>query len=841
MKALAKAILACVFGLTALAVPPPFLTTPRSITTWSALSDQDVRSYWQTLIVLEDGGIAVATPTADLPAWANLSVPMPKLAVADASLSGKWVRAFGNGPVNPRWCGAVGDGSTDDTAAMDAAIAIANAIGSWVLLDPEMTYALDTSSVKHIRIDIRGAGETSVLKNVEDGSSNEEYLWIADALTDVRLENVSIENGYTVFRVIDGLDQNIKHLDLENTFWVNSRNGIISSAVMFTNTWIESVSAHGLRATADTDVYSKAGAALLYFWSSIPVERLELSDFHCDNIADVVRINSRGNWGPDGRTKSCMIQNGLVENVECSTSRGNARTFYIEGDYTIRGVVFQNGLVKGIGATWAEPAPGSAGLGYAEGDIVTIDGGTPDTPAEFAVASVGGSGEIVTLTLQTAGSYNGILPSGDVATTTDGSGTGASLRINWDLPDYHHSVYSNHRRGTIEDCTFDNTSVSDEQATIDFKIGNDEGAKIVRNCVFRETHGWRTGCIRFQQADVSLQNCTWDGYDSTTYSTNFTDTLIQSTAGAIHTSHFEMSDCLMTNVTASSCVALLDGDENGRYLIEGNTAYVDSGSRFVYVSGSSTGGILEVRNNQVYGSEPDDLVYIGGTAVLRQAFITGNYSEVSRLLYNAAQTGTYYIDGNTCDASLACYWSHSPDGVVFGVNRFANRQEGVVTTITGEDINDLSAQATLGERVMFLGSLSSAPATLLPGSMFYNTTSKAIGTWAGGAMCYLQPLRDVAASALSGGVWITPGTDTSVQVVTSADGTAAIYLSATNAVAGTTFTIVNNDGSNTIAVDGDGDETGGNTTTKTIGTSSSGTFIWDQSAGVYRLISYGGI
>lgn len=71
------------------------------------------------------------------------------------------------------------------------------------------------------------------------------------------------------------------------------------------------------------------------------------------------------------------------------------------------------------------------GTGYAVNDTVTLVGGTFTTAAVFTVSEVS-AGVPTRLTLATAGSYT-VLPTGPVATTTSGSGTGLTLNVWWTM------------------------------------------------------------------------------------------------------------------------------------------------------------------------------------------------------------------------------------------------------------------------------------------------------------------------------------------------------------------------------------------------------------------------
>ena len=69
----------------------------------------------------------------------------------------------------------------------------------------------------------------------------------------------------------------------------------------------------------------------------------------------------------------------------------------------------------------------NGGSGYVVGDTITLTGGTFSTAITFTVATVS-AGAVLTLTAASSGTYS-VLPTGTLATTTTGAGTGLTLTI----------------------------------------------------------------------------------------------------------------------------------------------------------------------------------------------------------------------------------------------------------------------------------------------------------------------------------------------------------------------------------------------------------------------------
>ena len=69
------------------------------------------------------------------------------------------------------------------------------------------------------------------------------------------------------------------------------------------------------------------------------------------------------------------------------------------------------------------------GTGYVVDDILTLTGGTVTTDATVRAATIGGSGEVLTVTIETAGDYT--TAPGNPITTTGGTGTGCTLTGTW--------------------------------------------------------------------------------------------------------------------------------------------------------------------------------------------------------------------------------------------------------------------------------------------------------------------------------------------------------------------------------------------------------------------------
>lgn len=78
----------------------------------------------------------------------------------------------------------------------------------------------------------------------------------------------------------------------------------------------------------------------------------------------------------------------------------------------------------------------AAGSGYVVGDALNLTDGSPTTPAQIVVASVGGSGNITGITLSTGGSYPGPAPGAGLvaigpagSAISGGTGTGATFKV----------------------------------------------------------------------------------------------------------------------------------------------------------------------------------------------------------------------------------------------------------------------------------------------------------------------------------------------------------------------------------------------------------------------------
>jgi hypothetical protein len=103
------------------------------------------------------------------------------------------------------------------------------------------------------------------------------------------------------------------------------------------------------------------------------------------------------------------------------SGRGAATIPAIFRNPVATGVDRQNSLL--YGATVA-----SRGLGYAVGDVVTVTGGNAVFPALVTVETVGGAGQVQTVSVSGQGSYSAT-PTGYNFPTNTGAGVGVGLRL----------------------------------------------------------------------------------------------------------------------------------------------------------------------------------------------------------------------------------------------------------------------------------------------------------------------------------------------------------------------------------------------------------------------------
>lgn len=77
---------------------------------------------------------------------------------------------------------------------------------------------------------------------------------------------------------------------------------------------------------------------------------------------------------------------------------------------------------------------GAGGQDYAEGDVVTVDGGTAGTAATINVLTVNATGGALTLSINTAGSYT-VLPTLANNAPTGGNGTSLAVNLSYGVND----------------------------------------------------------------------------------------------------------------------------------------------------------------------------------------------------------------------------------------------------------------------------------------------------------------------------------------------------------------------------------------------------------------------
>jgi hypothetical protein len=100
---------------------------------------------------------------------------------------------------------------------------------------------------------------------------------------------------------------------------------------------------------------------------------------------------------------------------------------HFEWDASTGGIRVNQSLDYSEGAVSAVVAAG--GNGYTVGDDITLVGGTSTVAGVFNVDTVGGSNDVLTVSVVTRGNYT--VKPGNPVTTSGGTGTGCTLTVSW--------------------------------------------------------------------------------------------------------------------------------------------------------------------------------------------------------------------------------------------------------------------------------------------------------------------------------------------------------------------------------------------------------------------------
>ena len=121
-----------------------------------------VQGYWSSGD--GGGGLFAWVIASTLPGDNGGTIILPNV---QPSTTGYWKRVY-DGPINVRYFGAKGDGATDDTSAINAALTLAASFGGpnlWGadVFFPPGTYCADNLQINQHNISVRGAGKSTIL------------------------------------------------------------------------------------------------------------------------------------------------------------------------------------------------------------------------------------------------------------------------------------------------------------------------------------------------------------------------------------------------------------------------------------------------------------------------------------------------------------------------------------------------------------------------------------------------------------------------------------------------------------------------------------------------------
>ena len=781
-------------------------TLPRTVSTWADLADEDIRGFWKSIIVLEDGGVAVAktlTEVTNSSPWA-VSADYDKLARTDASGGGKWIRQF-DGDVNVKWTGATGDGATDDTAALLAAMEIAESKGCGIYIPASSTAYVASSFTSHaLTGDLKMVGDSAELSVIAGpaGTGSSDFISLGAYSLDIS------DIGITGFEDLITLDDSSSpdHLRLANCHFTDFERGVVGGDVDDAS-YIETITVTG----CTFEPLDTVGASALW----LDKRWLSLGIYDCTFIGGTQGVNI-------GESDADVVTDP-GQYYGASIVSGCKFTGFATGlnawDYR-QLILFAHGVVVD-GCSFTDSGANTNGSYQATTDdaIYSQSAGALIVGCEFRNQQ---TDVIVTL------------KGGNIASpTTNAVGSGQTVRdcsfINDPTVQTDTSaIYVTREWSKIEGCLFYGISGKDSDHDDAVLHGhtlsnNDDAAIIVSHNTFANSVGayyiWSEDTTHTEVSygfkfvdnycdvtgmDVGARAVSPPRSNNMTISGNtFIDTASANNVDAIIGSNTVTGNWRICNNTAVGLQSFVRHQAGAwaNTIITGNIIN-DVTYPIWLVGGSWTDCIIS--DNIISGVVYDQTQDLNTRAISADAWLLWLTNERDQVVTAADSTHGLYL--STTNATVGTTWH-----------------------IVNQDVGDTLPVWDVSTNLIFR----------LPPS------SWADFTWNDGGNAFLLSANGflgvsvpgaITISALSGTTTLTNGVHAATQVASSAASTPVFALSDSGATEGAQFRIVNQDGAATLDVNANG-----STPLKTIATSSWGLFQWDQTTTDWVLIGYGSL
>jgi hypothetical protein len=303
---------------------------------------------------------------------------------ADEGGTGRWIRVF-TGWVNVKWFGATGDGTTDDQAAVQAAINSFGTSFSGTLFFPSGEYLFGSALSVPRGILLLGDGIPGTAVNSETVKNNSFLVhgFNGDFIT---------FDGSGVTGVITGSGGGIERLSILNKFGIaNSANGravVVDGAdATERSTWLRIV---------DCDI-SRYGSSYGEFSWSIDIDGSTVTAAN-GGIRDIYldRVRIASDTGASGSIRLQTAFNVFMTNIQCNLTKGDILITGSSGAEQ-SSAVFGNNLV----------ITGSFDVDYA--DNINISGGRT-----AAISTTANTGTNVNLNFASINSSAGLATNGNV-------------------------------------------------------------------------------------------------------------------------------------------------------------------------------------------------------------------------------------------------------------------------------------------------------------------------------------------------------------------------------------------------------------------------------------------